>query len=1023
MGPEGAAGGKSSGWGWGGSAALKAISGDEPLRTSEADLAALARQPMQAVLDLGHVTREVPENLPSGKLPFDISQHPAVKHTVARRLLDRMEAEMGRFADMQKATPAPRVRELSEVELTKLSAGAKDAAEAAEHALDQIITCMSEMKAADASFVDSAFREVLRRGNAIDVSDEASAAKASAGGARAAGDANLSRLKHWLLRVSGHESEAWLQRACRSLLSSSATQDWQRINPFLSESEVRDILQLTSHAMLRAVRVVLANGSLAEARDLQKMLKKAIGTVKEEGKLPNDLLVGLSEKGEVLARRLDAKRHYVSKDLSYDPHFLVFEFSDNKMLHERQVAIISDFQKTVEGGSSGVKQMIMGAGKTTVVSPLLSMLLADGKRLVSLVVPSALLEFCRGVLMAVFSSIIQKRVCLFHCDRSEDVDIAICDRIESVRNEGHIVLTKPTDVKSLILRFVENLDICNDRRSKRNTAAQQKETIELGRVLEIFSKGVCMIDEVDMVLHPLRSELNFPIGPKNLIDFAPHRWQIPLHLLEGIFISELKGEKGELTPPERFADSALAKDILKQIAKTVADGTRELKMQHSPHLVLLNLEFYEEKLKEVMVSWMTLWLASEHVGRSFAHEREGIIDGGLSDGEVREYITKISAPESPLAKRVEMLPKRDVQMLNLSADWLSIFLPHVLQKINRVTYGIMTDAQVDQALIRQPGMPMTRAKLSIPFIGKDVPSPSSEFAHPDITIGLTLLSLRYEGLRMSDYEAVLDLLVANLESEPGLAAERPTALLFKRWVEGSGGVLATRRQELQDLSPEQLAAARAAEVREKKVRILPLHMLERSNRRQMNELFKLLRKNGQVVAWYLESIVFPEHLRFQEVKLMSSGQDLGGALLFKERIGFSGTPSDLMPRELGSCDFEPGSEGSIVHTLTNPQVVSFEVFGADWTVTGLLDRIAVGGFHALIDTGALITGLSNKEVAVYLLGLDNGDPHPTLPSSFHGVVFIDEEGSKKILLRQTQEVLNLADCGIPAVHRFAFYDQ
>ena len=46
--------------------------------------------------------------------------------------------------------------------------------------------------------------------------------------------------------------------------------------------EVRDILQLTSHAMLRAVRVVLANGSLAEARDLQKMLTKAISVVEEE---------------------------------------------------------------------------------------------------------------------------------------------------------------------------------------------------------------------------------------------------------------------------------------------------------------------------------------------------------------------------------------------------------------------------------------------------------------------------------------------------------------------------------------------------------------------------------------------------------------------------------------------------------------------------------------------------------------------------------------------------------------------
>ena len=140
------------------------------------------------------------------------------------------------------------------------------------------------MKAADAAFVDSAFKELLKRGNAIEISEEG-VAKASNGGARAATDANMARLKHWLLRVSGHESEAWLQRACRSLLSSSATTDWQRINPFLTDSEVRDILQLTAHAMLRAVRVVLANGSLAEARDLQKMLTKAISTVKETGKL------------------------------------------------------------------------------------------------------------------------------------------------------------------------------------------------------------------------------------------------------------------------------------------------------------------------------------------------------------------------------------------------------------------------------------------------------------------------------------------------------------------------------------------------------------------------------------------------------------------------------------------------------------------------------------------------------------------------------------------------------------------
>lgn len=123
---------KSTGWGWGGSAALKAIGDEGPLRTSDRDLQALAKQPMQAVIDLGHLVREVPELLPSGKLPFDISEHPAVRHTVAKRLLDRMDKEMARFAEMQKATPAPRLKELMEQELTKLSSGSQEAAQKAE---------------------------------------------------------------------------------------------------------------------------------------------------------------------------------------------------------------------------------------------------------------------------------------------------------------------------------------------------------------------------------------------------------------------------------------------------------------------------------------------------------------------------------------------------------------------------------------------------------------------------------------------------------------------------------------------------------------------------------------------------------------------------------------------------------------------------------------------------------------------------------------------------------------------------
>lgn len=52
----------------------------------------------------------------------------------------------------------------------------------------------------------------------------------------------------------------------------------------------------------------------------------------------------------------------------------------------------------------------MGGGKTTVVSPLLCLMLGDGQHLVSKVVPPALLEFSRSVLRSTFNSIIKKPV-------------------------------------------------------------------------------------------------------------------------------------------------------------------------------------------------------------------------------------------------------------------------------------------------------------------------------------------------------------------------------------------------------------------------------------------------------------------------------------------------------------------------------------------------------------------------------------------------------------------------------------
>ena len=77
----------------------------------------------------------------------------------------------------------------------------------------------------------------------------------------------------------------------------------------------------------------------------------------------------------------------------FNPQYCVFEFTTGFMLWQRQYDEIESFRQVAEEkpARSTVHQMIMGSGKTAVLSPCLCMLLADGTRNVIQIVPDALL--------------------------------------------------------------------------------------------------------------------------------------------------------------------------------------------------------------------------------------------------------------------------------------------------------------------------------------------------------------------------------------------------------------------------------------------------------------------------------------------------------------------------------------------------------------------------------------------------------------------------------------------------------
>ena len=83
-----------------------------------------------------------------------------------------------------------------------------------------------------------------------------------------------------------------------------------------------------------------------------------------------------------------------------------------------------------------------------------------------------------------------------------------------------------------------------------------------------------------------------------------------------------------------------------------------------------------------------------------------------------------------------------------------------------------------------------------------------------------------------------------------------------------------------------------------------LHLLELSDADEMEPLYRLLCGSPWLVRHYLERFVFPATMSFCALKLSASGQELGGAIAFGQRIGFSGTPSDLLPDALGTPKYE-----------------------------------------------------------------------------------------------------------------------
>lgn len=743
--------------------------------------------------------------------------------------------------------------------------------------------------------------------------------------------------------------------------------------------------------------------------------------------------------------------------------------------------------------------------------PTLVYLLARADRLVCAVVPTSLVVFTRDALRHRIArpSLGFRPVWRLVFGRRSLMSASLLQKLEACAARGGVVLADPTSVKALFLKSIEVLHGLDESLRSADDAVAESEALQkrtarkstfasffgskksaererraadaLGvhqqrtsepivdnrglreeadvarRAMGLLKNGVAILDEVDVVLHPLRSELNWPLGSKAPLDFTIEasglRWRIP-HLLIDAVVSALGSRRKRSQPrlatvrqddemlrlPSSLDDAEKGlgdldhdvdedyddacgsgpdddDDLFKggngthhnydgddegvtlrremrlaraAIDEVVRQGLNDGALARSPHLILLSPQFYDAKLRPALTTWVvrllrssTRW-ATEFAGSAVAGDL-----GGIDDETLRAYL----GARADAGTRVNQLCSDDqAKLLNIYQAWLTRILPFVLSRVDRVHYGMLSPDDVARAVqrfrereakaSRIAAVPLARRLLAVPFISKDVPSEASEFSHPDVLIGLSILAVTHEGLRPEDVRRLVrDLKRAFDAEEPDepIAERRPSYRRFERYVLDAGGVMRGS-----------VASKEAQVTHKEEEEVWPLPLIDTSDSGIMAQVCSVLRNSRLAARDYLWRLAFPATLSLRPSKLHASGQELGGDAIFGARLGFSGTPNDLVPAEL-CVDYDAGTDGKIACVLADTSVVALEVVESGWTPKSLLQRVATEPFDALIDCGALITHMTNLEVGAYVA--EHLSPHTT----FEGVLCFDQEDQQFLI--------------------------
>jgi hypothetical protein len=412
-----------------------------------------------------------------------------------------------------------------------------------------------------------------------------------------------------------------------------------------------------------------------------------IDSMLKDGKEDNNV-------GEIHKLGTTMPSYTLGQDVSY--LIIIYEFIFGFYLRNEQLELtMTLYNEILDGKFSNVYQMLMGKGKTSVISPVLTLLLISNPKFNSIVhvMPESIIKQSHSNMVKYIGNLFDVDILNIKYDRGSFT-------IDDMIRENSIMIMSDNSLKAFKLNFFN-----------------QSKGESFNRVKEILDQNVFIMDEIDDMYNPVKSELNYPIGTPQMLDM----FYLSSNILYDVILS--------LYFDNRYDD---VRDTLYE----------QPNVKSKPHLIITE---YNEDIRKILLP-LFLDVINKH------------------NEPFKEYVDfeRLIINNDIILKRD--LSENEMVVTNTIYHIFARILPAIVGKIHRLNFGLGN-------LIGVPTANKVRKELliAVPFTSQDRPDLKSEFSDPLITLGLTILAyndLNIHGLRYHDIDRYIKFLSYNFSQDP-----------------------------------------------------------------------------------------------------------------------------------------------------------------------------------------------------------------------------------------------------------------